>query len=359
MTSERRGGRPRTCALIASTVLACSLALAHLGGPTPTPAAATVKPFAAPLPTSAALNGNHVVAISVDGLNPSALTKLGRAGTPYLHKLIYDQGAGTTNARSQIEMTVTLPNHTSMVTGRRISAAYGGHGVTWNSDTTTTTVQQAAGHDVSSVFQKVKQAGGKTAVFATKSKFALFDRSWPVSVDTSVIKVEQNLAITRALRADLGSTRRSFYFLHLGLPDQRGHDYGWMSTQYLAAVEYVDRLVGSIMRQIRGDAALSSSTYIVFTSDHGGVPGTKNHGNATDWHNFRVPFAFWGAGVDNVPLYELNPTRAWPDLVQPGFAASPQPIRNGDLANASLDILGLGPVTGSLWNHDQDLAWHD
>lgn len=313
-----------------------------------------------PTPERAGLNGKHVIAISVDGLNPSVLTKLGRAKTPYLHKLIHDQGAGTTQARSQIEMTVTLPNHTSMVTGRRITASAGGHGVTWNSDTVSKTVQQAAGHDVSSVFQKVHAAGGKTAVFATKSKFALFNRSWPVSVDKSVIKVEQNGAVTKALRTDLITVRRSFYFLHLGLPDQMGHAYGWMSPKYLAAVEYVDSLVGSVMRRVRLDPELNRSTVIILTSDHGGIPGTKNHGTATDPRNFTVPFAFWGAGVDNIPLYTLNPTRARPGAsIQPGFAASRQPIRNGEVANAALDVLGLGPVSGSLWDRNQDLAWHD
>lgn len=366
MTSSRRGGRLRARALAASLAIACSLVLTHAGSTTAAPASAAPSGGViavsepAPTPERAGLNGKHVIAISVDGLNPSVLTTLGRARTPYLHKLIFDQGAGTTNARSQVEMTVTLPNHTSMVTGRRIDRTLGGHGVTWNSDTIKKTVQQAAGHDVSSVFQKVHAAGGKTAVFATKSKFALFNRSWPVSVDKSYIRVEQNGAVTKALRSDLITVRRSLYFLHLGLPDQMGHTYGWMSPKYLAGVEYVDSLVGSVMRRVRLDPELNRSTVIILTSDHGGIPGTKNHGTATDPRNFRVPFAFWGAGVDNIPLYTLNPARARPGLsTQPGFAASPQPIRNGEVANAALDVLGLGPVPGSLWDRQQDLAWHD
>ncbi|WP_408898597.1 alkaline phosphatase family protein [Nocardioides sp. R1-1] len=305
----------------------------------------------------ARVNDKHVIAISVDGLNPRALKRLGRAGTPNLHRVIEDEGAGTVNARTQLEMTVTLPNHTSMVTGRRIKASKGGHGVTWNDDTVTKTVQQAAGHDVASVFTQVHAAGGTTAVYATKSKFWLFERSWPKAVDTNVIQVERNGAVVKALRADLASSPASFSFLHLGKPDQVGHKHGWMSARYLKAVAQVDRLVGTILTQVESTPSLRTNTVVVLTSDHGGIPGTKNHAIKTNREDYRVPFAFWGAGVRHADLYALNPDRAKPGRARPGFGAAVQPIRNGELANASLDILGVGAVPDSLWNPAQDLDW--
>ena len=309
-----------------------------------------------PTPASRALDGKHVIAISIDGLNPRALNRLGRARAPYLHRLI-DQGAGTLNARTQLEMTVTLPNHTSMVTGRRIKASRGGHGVTWNDDTVTRTVQQAAGHPVSSVFEVVHAAGGTTAVYATKSKFWLFERSWPAAVDKNVIRAEDNAGVTRALRRDLARRAPSFAFLHLGKPDQMGHEHGWMSARYLDAVAKVDRLVGSVMKQVSGSPALRRSTVIVLTSDHGGVPGTTSHSAVRNREDYRIAFALWGAGVTHADLYRLNPTRANPRRTRPGFAAARQPIRNGELANVSLSVLGLGPVPGSLWDARQDLRW--
>ena len=45
--------------------------------------------------------------------------RLGAAGAPTFHRLL-DEGAGTLNARTEYEQTVTLPNHTGMMTGRRI-----------------------------------------------------------------------------------------------------------------------------------------------------------------------------------------------------------------------------------------------
>ena len=61
----------------------------------------------------------RVLVISVDGLNPDAITQLGAAGHPDFHAMM-SKGAWTFNARTEVEQTVTLPNHTSMLTGRRI-----------------------------------------------------------------------------------------------------------------------------------------------------------------------------------------------------------------------------------------------
>ena len=66
----------------------------------------------------------RVLAISIDALNPTALTRLGRDELPNFWRLI-DEGSATLNARSQVELTLTLPNHTSMLTGRRINAKKG------------------------------------------------------------------------------------------------------------------------------------------------------------------------------------------------------------------------------------------
>src|SRR5918998_4993950 len=66
---------------------------------------------------------DSVLAISIDGLNPAALRRLGRTGTPHIHELMRT-GASTLNARTEHELTLTLPNHTGMVTGRRVAARY-------------------------------------------------------------------------------------------------------------------------------------------------------------------------------------------------------------------------------------------
>lgn len=330
------------------------LALTAVLAAGPFGASATPEP---PTVSAPEVDSTQVLAISIDGLNPAAIRKLGRERTPVLHRLLR-RGAGTLNARSQVEQTVTLPNHTSMVTGRRISAKHNGHGVTWNEDLPGTTVHKAAGEVVGSVFTAVHNAGGRTALFSTKAKFSLFDRSWPASVNRSVIKEGRDAALVRVARRDLVARDRSFRFVHLGLADATGHARGWMSRKYLAAVETLDGLVGSLLRTITQHDSLKKETVVVLTADHGGVPGTKDHGDAGKLANYRVPFVIWGAGVDHGDLYEMNPTYADPGKEQVGFKGT-QPIRNGDVANLATSLLGIPAVSESLWDADQSLTWHD
>jgi hypothetical protein len=70
-----------------------------------------------------------------------------------------------------------------MLTGRRVDADQGGHGVTWNEELPGRTVPGPDGDGVASVFDVVHAAGGTTALFAGKDKFATFERSWPDTLD--------------------------------------------------------------------------------------------------------------------------------------------------------------------------------
>lgn len=300
-------------------------------------------------PAARALDA-QVLAISIDALNPRALTRLGREAVPHLWRLL-DRGAGTLDARSMVERSNTLPNHTSMVTGRRITASRRGHGVTWNEDRPGTRVQQAAGHGVASVFSVVHEAGGATALFSTKTKLSLFKRSWPRGLDRLVIKEEQDRALVKAARADLVLRDRAFTFLHLGIADQIGHEHGFMSRPYLRAVRTADALVGTMLRAIDNHAALSD-VVVVLTADHGGAG--RSHSQTDEIGDVRVPFVVWGPGVEHGDLYAMNPTYAKPGATIPDLSGK-QPIRNGDLANLSLDLLGLGPVPGSRFDVRQRL----
>lgn len=342
------GSPRRTLAAVAALALAASACSAAQ------PAGhAAIATRSADVPAAAAAGVTTVIAVSVDGLNPTAIRKLGKAGTPTLHRLVAE-GASTLNARTLREQTNTLPNHTGMVTGRRITASAGGHGVTWNDDRLTPrTVQAAAGHPVSSAFSVIDSPERDTALFASKQKLSLFERSWDAGIDHYVMR-ENNTRLVRLVRRDIADKARTFRFVHLSKPDVVGHARGFMSPAYLDAVKDVDAMIGRILARVEAKGDLADHAVLIVTADHGGRGVT--HRDATKLFNYRVPFIVWGAGVAaGADLYDLNPDYANPGRKRTTYADPKQPVRNAAVANLATDLLGLGAVPGSEHDADQDL----
>ncbi len=294
----------------------------------------------------------RVLVISVDGLRSSVLTELDASEIPTFTRL-RQEGAGTLDARTVVEQTETLPDHTSMITGRRIDTDHGGHGVTWNTDEPGTTVHQAAGEKVGSVFARVHRAGGTTALFTGKSKFSLFQRSWPKALDRYTLD-SRGGRLVREARKDLRRETRTLTFLHLAAPDLAGHAHGWTSSQYADAVRTVDGWLADVLDTVASKPVLRKHLTIVLTADHGG--SGQGHTDPTVREHYRVPFLTWGDGVDAEELYTLNPTYKKPRRKRPGYGAARQPVRNGDVANLALSLLGLRAVPGSTIGTAQDLV---
>lgn len=345
-----------TSRLLTAALLAAPLLVGVPGSATAlTPPAATADPAAGPAagraagPAAERAGMRRVVAISVDGLNPAAIARVGRPGSPNLHRLL-DEGAGTLNARSAVEMTVTLPNHTGMLTSRRI-ATPAGHGMDVNEDPGGT-VAQHAGHPVGSVFSRLRASGARGALYVSKSKLDILHRSWAGSIARYVVD-DSTSGLMGAVRRDLVARPRPFSFVHLGLPDQVGHESGWMSEPYLDAVRHVDRAVGDLLRTLDEHPAVARRTTLVLTADHGGAG--SGHQDPTKYANYRVPFLTWGAGVERgADLYRLNPQLRNPRGSRPSYDQK-QPVRNAAVGNLALDLLGIGPIAGSGVNAGQRL----
>ena len=338
-----------------------------LVSPAPSPgfpsAEKTVVP-AAPSDEAADNEIARVIAISVDGLNPRAIQKLGQSRTPAFHRLMRE-GAYTLNARTIREQTRTLPNHTAMFTGRRVEGQRGGHGYTENVDNGTT-IHQAAGHYVASVFDVVHDNGGSTAMFAAKIKFNLYKRTWNAhggpdragrndgraKIDRFTIDVN-NTRLVAKLTAELRRSPREFTFVHLSLPDRAGHAHGFMRKEYLDAVEQTDRLLGGILDTVADRPGLHRHTLVLLTTDHGGEGAT--HYAADKLKIYRIPFMAWGPGIPaGRDLYALNPTYRSPGSSHTNYRGK-QPIRNADLANVVTDALDLPRVPGSEFNSPRSL----
>lgn len=338
--------------------LSLALTLSALGG-----GSTALRSDAAPAASDSADDRiRRVLVISVDGLNPAALVRIGPEGVPGFTRL-RREGASTYAARTAVERTTTLPDHTGMLTGRRVNRRLGGHGVWFHHDNDRT-VHHAAGEYVASVFDVVHDRGRRTGIFTTKRKFTLFDRTWNarngrpdrVGVNHGRDKIDRftyranSRTVVELLRNELRTRPRAFTFLHLADPDAAGHDHGFMSLAYYRAVRRVDTLIDDIRATIRNDDRLRRHTLLVVTSDHGGLPGARNHTDPARFHNYRIPFFVTGPGVPwRSDLYAMNPFYEAPGTGRPGYAGK-QPIRNAVIANLVTDVLDLPVVPGSELN---------
>ncbi len=220
--------------------------------------------------------------------------------------------------------------------------------MTWN-DTSSGSVVPGT----ESVFSVIDAADGSSAVFAGKTKFEMWGRAWPGAIDELVIKERQPALVTTAIK-DLRSDDHDLVFLHLAGPDSSGHAAGWGSPSYVDAVTRADADVRRVVSAIAGDADLAEDVVVVVTADHGGLPGTSDHGDSSRRVNYTIPFLVWGPGIQAGDLYALNPDYQDPGTEQPSYD-EPPPVRNGDVANLVTDLLGLDPVPGSEFDAAHDL----
>ena len=329
------------------------MTVALLLGTPATPVGAVPDTGVPVLSTVAAPRTTKVVIVTLDAVGSNAVRRLGADGMPTLHRLM-SEGASTLNARTARELTLTLPNHTSIVTGRRVDAERGEHGVFWNDERLTPrTVQGAADHRVGSVFTVVDAGGRGSALFTSKEKLSLFERSWPRSVDRFVLR-ERNPKLVREARADLVEHRRALTFLHLSLPDDAGHEHGFSSPEFDDAARQVDTLLGTVVSTIEARPRLRDHVSLIVTADHGSVGG--GHYDPTEKAIYRVPFVVWGVGVEvGADLYELNNDYRDPGSRRTTYGAARPAVRNSDAANLATRLLGLGRVPGSEFGFDQRL----
>ncbi len=280
-----------------------------------------------------------------------------------------NEGASTLNARTTVEQTRTLPNHSSMASGRRVDTPEG-HGVTFNRDNGST-IHASTGGYVASIFDVVHDNGGSTALYVTgKTKFDFMDRSWNGTNGASDVTEPDNgrdkidsyqitdsaTNLSTLLNRLAAPNPTTFSFVHFADPDTAGHASGFLSLAYLRAVIRLDGYLDQILDTVAADPDLAGRTVVIVTTDHGGADGAVEHADPTVATNYTVPFFTWGEGVAaGADLYALNPDRANPGTSQPLYTAPVPPIRTGEAANLIAELLGYGPVPGSTFNADQSL----
>ncbi len=309
----------------------------------------------------------HVIHISVDGLQSLAISTLGESNLPGLY-YIRRNGSFTDNARTDDRFTTTLPNHISQFTSRPVSGL-DGHNFNINTNALNVTIHTNKKSYVTSVFDMVHDYGLSTALYTSKTKFELFKSSWgpefgafdrvlPDSgqnkIDSYVKNVSTDL-LTDLFIQDLTNNKYNYAFLHLKDPDSKGHEFGWSLTEnseYLKSVEKVDVNISKVIGFINSNTDFQNTTILIVTADHGGQFDTLSHAFYRTNNEFEagvIPFYIYGvtipAGMD---LYSWNPGLTQdPGITHPLFSDASQPIRNGDVGNLCMELLGLPNIPGA------------
>ena len=322
----------------------------------------------------------HVIHISADGLGAVYLRNFfGRApGQIPNFVRLKNEGASTLEARCDFFNSVTLPNHTCILTGRPVLQPPGWpvtahHGITFDYDNGETLHNSGnlAVPYKASVLDVTHDHGLSTAFYASKSKFAFFVRSYDAAhgaadvtgADNGSNKIDRYLlteastnlfgaseALVTAIVNSLAGAPPSYIFLHFAELDYVGHYYNWGSASYSNALVHVDQQLGRLLAALDANPALAGRTAIVLTADHGGGGGTAlyTHLDPTLYPNYSIPLFLWGPGFQPASdAYDLFSNRGDPGTNRVDYTATPQPLRNGDTGNIALALLGLPPVPGS------------
>ncbi|HEY7119968.1 MAG TPA: alkaline phosphatase family protein [Tepidisphaeraceae bacterium] len=260
---------------IALTVQVTSLVMTHWGmdsaGPTVT--------------ASGSPRVERVLIISIDGLRPDVLL---RARAPRIRGLM-ERGAFSMWARTT-EMSITLPSHTSMLTGVRPDI----HRVVWNR------YIENVYPDVPTIFEQAHKVWLSqdqrltTGMVAGKGKFHEIAKPGTIDyIDVYQDKEGSNVEVGEVAANMIRRHAPRVMFVHIPDVDVVGHAVGWGTYQQLRAVETADAAVGMMLDAL-SDKGLLGAALIILSADHGGQG--KTHG-PNDPRSRHIPWIVVGPGV--------------------------------------------------------------
>ena len=221
---------------------------------------------------------NKVILISIDGMRSDGLRA---CGNPYTGKL--EEMCTYTYTGQSMNPSVTFPCHFSMthsVTPQR-------HGILTN-----TYVPQV--RPVMGIFEKIKNAGGISAMFYGWEPLRDIASPGALKFSTYInayMKESSDTVLTDEAISVIGENKPDFAFLYMVETDEKGgHDNGWMSDEYLRrisiAIDNVKRVIDTF-----GD-----EYSVIIMADHGGHD--RSHGSALP-EDMTIPFIAFGNGIES------------------------------------------------------------
>lgn len=189
--------------------------------------------------------------ILVDGMRPDSIPKCGH---PFLSRLM--QKSTYTMQASTVMPSVTLPCHTSLF----FSVDPERHGITTND--WTPPVRPIVG-----LADLVAKYEGKAGSFYNWEQ--LRDLARPGSLDCCYYESLQSfpdsdMRVTNKAIDYIEESAPDFVFLYLGVTDEAGHTYGWMTEKYMEAVAEASACIEKIYEVVKKDYS------VIITADHGG-----------------------------------------------------------------------------------------
>lgn len=273
-----------------------------------------------PASAVAAPRAKHVFIISFDQGDPDLIQK---SPMPTFHSMAAE-GAHDWSAYT-IVPSITLPSHTSMLTGVGPQA----HQILWNSYKPENGLVK-----VPTIFSLAKQRGLTTAMFVGKEKFEHL--ILPDSLDTFAWPKTNNdaQAVAKLFAEQVGTLKPNLCFIHFRDPDTAGHAYGSKSPEKVQALADCDVALKTIKDAIEA-AGLTKSSVMILTADHGSHDEKDKNGKIIGTHgtaepsDVTIPWIAWGKGVKK----DFNITA---------------PVIQYDTAATALWLLGV-PLPESFW----------
>ncbi|MBW2592159.1 MAG: alkaline phosphatase family protein [Deltaproteobacteria bacterium] len=216
--------------------------------------------------SSAATSVHTILIISIDALHPLALSK---ETSPNIYNIM-QTGTYTLNGHST-DPPKTLISHTAMFTGLTPEKS-GKVDNQWNPG--------EPAIDRKTIFNSAREHGFRTGYFYSKDKLGYLVNN---AVDVHRLSRDDTIDFTDTFIREGAS---SFVFLHVSGLDYTGVEYGWLSTEYMEELYYIDLYLETLFKTLRD----RTNYLLVITSDHAGHG--KVHGSRHP-DDYRLPFIIY------------------------------------------------------------------